>query len=76
MIRNTIAEELGMDEDEIIAAPDLAAIRIDILMGLTILRKLRELNGMDIDGDLFVLNYTPNEAERSLGASTEPSKSS
>ncbi|KAL5929589.1 hypothetical protein ACKVWE_005336 [Pyricularia oryzae] len=66
-IRNTIATEMGMDVEEIIAAPDLASLGMDSLMSLQILGTLREKTGMDVPSDLFVSNPSLKDVERALG---------
>ncbi|EEY14472.1 conidial yellow pigment biosynthesis polyketide synthase [Verticillium alfalfae VaMs.102] len=67
IVRSTIAAEMGVDVDEIIAAPDLAALGMDSLMSLSILGTLREQSGLDIPGDLFVLNPSLSQVEKALG---------
>ncbi len=74
IIRGTIAAEMGVDVDEIIAAPDLANLGMDSLMSLSILGTLREKTGMDISADLFVANPTLAAVERALGVSNPPPK--
>ncbi|KAL8327543.1 hypothetical protein RB597_003732 [Gaeumannomyces tritici] len=71
-VRNTIATEMGMEVDEIIAAPDLANLGMDSLMSLQILGTLRERTGMDISADLFVNNSSLKDVERALGISAVP----
>lgn len=73
-VRATIAEEMGCEEDEIIAAPDLANLGMDSLMSLTILGNLREKTGLDIPSDLFVSNPSLKAVERALGISEVPKK--
>lgn len=69
MLRNTIAQEMNLDVDEILATPDLANLGIDSLMSLTILGALRETSGLDIPADLFVNNRSLKDVERALGVS-------
>ncbi|KAK3903957.1 conidial yellow pigment biosynthesis polyketide synthase [Staphylotrichum tortipilum] len=69
MLRNTIAQEMNVDVDEIVAAPDLANLGIDSLMSLAILGSLRERTGLDIPGDLFTNNQSLKDVERALGIS-------
>ncbi|KAM0333327.1 hypothetical protein ACHAQA_001988 [Verticillium albo-atrum] len=72
IVRSTIATEMGVDVDEIIAAPDLAALGMDSLMSLSILGTLREQSGMDIPSDLFVANPSLSQVEKALGCGPKP----
>ncbi|KAL2023150.1 hypothetical protein VTK56DRAFT_3756 [Thermocarpiscus australiensis] len=69
IIRNTIAAEMGVEVDEILAAPDLANLGMDSLMSLSILGLLREKTGLTIPSDLFVANPSLKAVERALGVS-------
>ncbi|ERS95912.1 hypothetical protein HMPREF1624_07446 [Sporothrix schenckii ATCC 58251] len=71
-VRETIAEEMQVDVDEIIAAPDLANLGMDSLMSLQILGTLRERTGLNIPSDLFVSNPSLKSIERSLGIKAPP----
>ncbi|KAI8168501.1 Conidial yellow pigment biosynthesis polyketide synthase [Colletotrichum sp. SAR 10_71] len=72
ILRDTIATEMGVEVDEIVAAPDLAALGMDSLMSLSILGTLREKSGMDIPNDLFVTNPSLLEVEKALGIGPKP----
>ncbi|KAK4191184.1 hypothetical protein QBC35DRAFT_448468 [Podospora australis] len=74
IIRNTISAEMGVEVDEILAAPDLANLGMDSLMSLSILGTLREKTGMTIPSDLFVSNPALKDVERALGISDAPKK--
>jgi len=74
IIRNTIAGEMGVEVDEILAAPDLANLGMDSLMSLSILGELREKTGLTIPSDLFVNNTALKDVERALGISDAPKK--
>lgn len=74
ILRNTIATEMGVEVDEIVAAPDLANLGMDSLMSLSILGTLREKSGLDIPSDLFVSNPSLKDVERALGISPAPKK--
>ncbi|TPX15728.1 uncharacterized protein E0L32_000062 [Thyridium curvatum] len=76
IVRNTIADEMKMDVDEIVAAPDLANLGVDSLMSLQILGTLRERTGLTIPADLFVSNPTLKDIERALGISDAPKRPS
>ncbi|PHH61729.1 hypothetical protein CDD81_8021 [Ophiocordyceps australis] len=67
IVRSTIASEMEIDLDEIIAAPDLQSLGLDSLMGLNILGCLREVTGMTIPNDLFTSCASLQGVERSLG---------
>lgn len=74
LVRNTISQEMGVDIEEIQAAPDLASLGMDSLMSLAILGTLREKMHMDISSDLFVTNPSLKDVERALGISDAPKK--
>ncbi|KAJ4402884.1 hypothetical protein N0V85_005225 [Neurospora sp. IMI 360204] len=74
LVRNTISQEMGVDIEEIQAAPDLASLGMDSLMSLAILGTLREKMNMDISSDLFVTNPSLKDVERALGISDAPKK--
>lgn len=73
-IRETIASEMGIEVEEIIAAPDLANLGMDSLMSLSILGTIRERTGLNIPSDLFVSNPSLKDVERALGISDAPKK--
>jgi iterative type I PKS product template protein len=72
VVRETIANEMGVDVDEILAAPDLANLGMDSLMSLSILGTLREKTGLNIPSDLFVSNPSLKAVERALGIAPAP----
>jgi iterative type I PKS product template protein len=72
IIRETISIEMGVDVDEILAAPDLANLGMDSLMSLSILGTLREKTGLNIPSDLFVSNPSLKAVERALGIAPAP----
>ncbi|KAI8953477.1 polyketide synthase [Xylaria longipes] len=74
MIRETICAEMGVEIEEIIAAPDLAALGMDSLMSLSILGILREKTGLNIPGDLLGHNPSLKDVERALGVEDKPKK--
>ncbi|KAL9606585.1 MAG: hypothetical protein Q9179_000239 [Wetmoreana sp. 5 TL-2023] len=53
VIRATIAEEMGVQLEEIVGATDLASLGMDSLLTLTILAKLRETTGREFPPDFF-----------------------
>ncbi|OAA61847.1 polyketide synthase [Niveomyces insectorum RCEF 264] len=71
-VRDTIASEMGVEVEEIVAAPDLANLGMDSLMSLQILGTLREKTGLNIPPDLFVSNTSLKAVERCLGIESRP----
>ncbi|KAJ2986930.1 hypothetical protein NUW58_g4794 [Xylaria curta] len=74
IIRETICTEMGVEIEEIIAAPDLAALGMDSLMSLSILGILREKTGLNIPSDLLGHNPSLKDVERALGVEDKPKK--
>ncbi|KAI0434278.1 polyketide synthase [Xylaria sp. FL1042] len=74
LIRETICTEMGVEVEEIIAAPDLAALGMDSLMSLSILGILREKTGLDIPSDLLGHNPSLKDVEKALGVEDKPKK--
>lgn len=72
IVRSTISGEMGVDVEEIIAAPDLAALGMDSLMSLSILGTLREKTGQNIPSDLFTTNPSLLAVEKALGIGPRP----
>ncbi|KAH8671177.1 polyketide synthase [Xylariales sp. PMI_506] len=72
IIRSTISSEMGVEVEEIIAAPDLTALGMDSLMSLSILGILREKTGLNIPSDLLGHNPSLKDIERALGISDKP----
>ncbi|KAJ5054544.1 uncharacterized protein L3040_000815 [Drepanopeziza brunnea f. sp. 'multigermtubi'] len=67
LIRVTIAEEMGVDIEEIVDTVDLSTLGMDSLMSLSILGRLREKTDMSLPADLLVANQTIQEIKKSLG---------
>ncbi|KAI1500862.1 polyketide synthase [Biscogniauxia marginata] len=74
IVRETICAEMGVEVEEIIAAPDLAALGMDSLMSLSILGILREKTGLNIPGDLLGHNPSLKDIERTLGVEDKPKR--
>ncbi|KZF26968.1 conidial yellow pigment biosynthesis polyketide synthase [Xylona heveae TC161] len=66
VLRATIAEEMGVEVEEILAAPDLASLGMDSLMTLSILSSLREKTGLSIPSTLLLDNLSIHAIEKSL----------
>ena len=66
VIRITIAEEMGVEADEIAGATDLTSIGMDSLMSLSVLGRLREKTGLSLPADLLITNRSICDIERSL----------
>jgi iterative type I PKS product template protein len=71
IIRSTIAEEMGMNFEEITDTTDLATIGMDSLMSLAILGALRERTGLTLDSDILIGNTSVEKIEKSLGLRVE-----
>ncbi|OTB09253.1 hypothetical protein M426DRAFT_7268 [Hypoxylon sp. CI-4A] len=74
IIRETICAEMGVEVEEIIAAPDLAALGMDSLMSLSILGILREKTGLNIPSDLLGHSPSLKDIERTLGIEDKPKR--
>lgn len=74
IVRETICAEMGVEVEEIIAAPDLAALGMDSLMTLSILGILREKTGLDIPSDLLGHSPSLKDIEKTLGISDKPKR--
>ncbi|RYP00907.1 hypothetical protein DL764_006369 [Monosporascus ibericus] len=74
IVRETICAEMGVEVEEIIAAPDLAALGMDSLMTLSILGTLRERTGLNIPSDLLGHNPSLKEIEKTLGIADKPKR--
>jgi len=72
IVRETICTEMGVDVEEVVAAPDLAALGMDSLMSLSILGILREKTGLNIPGDLLGYNPSLKDIEKVLGIQDKP----
>lgn len=67
IIRSTIAEEMGVELEEISDNTDLSTMGMDSLMSLSILGALREKTDLTINSDLLVNNTSIDMIETSLG---------
>ncbi|KAL5612261.1 hypothetical protein BROUX41_000199 [Berkeleyomyces rouxiae] len=76
IFRQTVAKEMGVNIEELIAAPDLASMGMDSLMTLQILGELRELTGNDYPSSVFQDHATLDAVERALGIAQQSVKSS
>ncbi|KAL7623342.1 hypothetical protein AAE478_007023 [Parahypoxylon ruwenzoriense] len=74
IVRETICAEMGVEVEEIIAAPDLAALGMDSLMSLSILGILREKTGLNIPSDLLGHSPSLKDIERTLGIADKPKR--
>lgn len=70
IIRSTIAEEMGVELEEISDNTDLSTMGMDSLMSLSILGALREKTGLTMHSDLLVENTSIEMIETSLGLRT------
>jgi len=67
IIRSIIAQEMGMELDEIVESTDLSNLGMSSLMVLTILGKLREEHDIDLDPPILVDNPTFGHLRKALG---------
>ncbi|KAL2062955.1 hypothetical protein VTL71DRAFT_6027 [Oculimacula yallundae] len=65
-IRLTIAEEVGIPLEELTGSLSFSDIGMDSLLSLTVLGKLREVLGTDLDGNLFQDNDNLDEIQAAL----------
>ncbi|KAI4121902.1 MAG: hypothetical protein LQ338_006102 [Usnochroma carphineum] len=56
VIRATIADEMGIEVEEIVGETDLVSLGMDSLLTLTVLAKLRETTGRELSPDFFFEN--------------------
>jgi iterative type I PKS product template protein len=66
LIRTTVAEEMGVDIQEIADTVNLQTMGMDSLMSLTILGRLREKTDLSLPADLLAANPTIRDIEQSL----------
>jgi iterative type I PKS product template protein len=76
IIRSTIAEEMGVELEEISDNTDLSTMGMDSLMSLSILGALREKTGLTMHSDLLVENTSIEMIENSLGLRTVKARAS
>ena len=69
ILRSTIAEQIGIEVEELLAADDLSAFGVDSLMSLSILGALREKTGLTIPRDANSENMSLGDLERTLSPS-------
>ncbi|KUJ11557.1 polyketide synthase [Mollisia scopiformis] len=74
VLHAVIAEEVGVDVEELIAIDDLSSLGVDSLMSLTIVAALREKLGMDIPSSLLeeCTSLKSMKESLNLGPSPEP----
>lgn len=72
IIRNTIAEQMNLDQEEISETTDLSTMGMDSLMSLTILGVLGEKTGRSFEPSLFADNTSIAALRSVLRASAEP----
>ena len=72
VIRNTIAEQMDVDINEITDNVDLSTIGMDSLMALTVLSTLRETTGKEFQPELFADNTTLLALRKALTPAAAP----
>lgn len=61
-----LAEEIGVEAEELEGDVNLAEMGLDSLMSLTVLGKIRETLDLDLSGEFFIENQTVSEVETAL----------
>ncbi|KAK4694497.1 hypothetical protein P7C71_g3101, partial [Lecanoromycetidae sp. Uapishka_2] len=77
IIRSTIAEQIGIEVEELLAANDFTEFGVDSLMSLSILGALREKTGLTIPRDAISEDMSMSNLEKTLvpsSATANPSK--
>lgn len=72
IIRQSIAQELGIDIAEVTDDADLAGMGMDSLMSLMIITSLRESAGINLPSTFFLTNTTIKQAEEALDLRPQP----
>lgn len=65
-IRSILAEEIGVEPEELQGDANLAEMGLDSLMSLTVLGKIRETLDIDLAGEFFISNQTIDDIEDTL----------
>ncbi|KAF7738576.1 Conidial pigment polyketide synthase [Penicillium ucsense] len=65
-IRVILAEEIGVEPEELPGDANLGELGLDSLMSLTVLGKIRETLDLDLSGEFFIENQTLDEVEVAL----------
>ena len=71
-LRSLVMEEIGMNEEDLMAAEDLSQLGIDSLMTLTIVENARARLGIVIDLEMLGKGISMAELEEKLGFSSQP----
>lgn len=70
IVRSTIAEQIGIEVEELLATDDLSSFGVDSLMSLSILGALREKTGLTIHRDVISENTSLGDLEKTLSPSS------
>ncbi|KGO43372.1 Acyl transferase/acyl hydrolase/lysophospholipase [Penicillium expansum] len=65
-IASILAEEIGVDSEELLGDANLGEMGLDSLMSLTVLGKIREDLDLDLPGEFFIENQTLDDIETTL----------
>jgi naphtho-gamma-pyrone polyketide synthase len=65
-IRAILAEEIGVEPEELRGDANLGEMGLDSLMSLTVLGKIRETLDLELSGEFFIENQTIEEVEVAL----------
>lgn len=71
-IASILAEEIGVEPEELDGDANLAEMGLDSLMSLTVLGKIREDLDLDLSGEFFIENQTLDDIETTLGLKPKP----
>ena len=71
-ITSILAEEIGVEPEELNGDANLSEMGLDSLMSLTVLGKIREDLDLDLSGEFFIENQTLDDIETTLGLKPKP----
>lgn len=72
ILHTTLAEQIGVDVDELLSVDDLSTLGVDSLMSLSIVAALREKLGIDIPSDMLAENSSLKGIKGALNLSPLP----
>ena len=69
ILRSTIAEQIGVEVEELLATEDLSTLGVDSLMSLSILGALHEKAGLSVPSEAIEGNFSLSSIEKALNLS-------
>ena len=75
VIRKTIVEEVGIDDNELTATTSFGELGVDSLLGLNVMGTLTETLDMELPQTLFADNDSLQDIENALGLKPKPKSS-